>query len=780
MGKFCSGGLGLAVAILSLWSIAGCGGGSKAGPPLFPGTISLSPSANTSIVQGSTLNFTASVKTATNTNLNTPVTFVSSDTAILNIATNGVACAGHWDIAFTTCTPGATGAVQVTATALGASSVPTIVFVHPPIDNITVTGILLDGVPVQEPCLSQSQTMTVEAHAFSHGIDITSSVGPFSWSANNQTVATLTPLVDSAHNFPTNRATATAVTPGITQIFASASNVTSTSFVQPQKFNGASLNFFETCPIQSIVLSIGAAGSGQTSFVTNKGTSQTVTAVITDVMGNSSLPNTNGGIVLSKIPLTWTSSQPGSVAAASGCTNSCTLSTPGPGSASVTASCSPPTCNVGFPQIPVGVPPLFIPAPVYPETPISGVVDGATGSANVLAASTGCAKVPPATCTSAAYFFSTAKAIVGNGDPLPAAPNSFLFDLAGDKLFMGSDFGAQVINPSNFGSTTSPFTSLGTVTGKVLAASSNGGVAVFSDTIHTPNQTYIVNSAGTSASAVALNISQAVAAGFSPDQLKTFIVGGNNASSLYVYSSVQALQGPIALTGPGNAVASSSNGGFAYVAESSANGNPANVTAFATCNNQPAATVPLPANPLLMKVLPGEHIDGRDSLDNPIPDGDHILVLDATGFDIITAAITPPATQTLCPQVLNFAPAQRIELGQGTLQPINFFASADGTQLYVVTSDSSSILVYNFIAGTVIGGIPLTDNATPLSADISTDAGTIVIAGSDGLFHQVSTALGGADLVQLSFPNLPNFLNPFCSITPSGGPCAVNVVLARP
>ena len=25
--------------------------------------------------------------------------------------------------------------------------------------------------------------MTVEAHAFSHGIDITSSVGPFSWSA---------------------------------------------------------------------------------------------------------------------------------------------------------------------------------------------------------------------------------------------------------------------------------------------------------------------------------------------------------------------------------------------------------------------------------------------------------------------------------------------------------------------------------------------------------------------------------------------------------------------
>ena len=42
-------------------------------------------------------------------NLNVPITYSSSDTAILNIAPNGVACAGHWDVAFTTCTPGGTG-----------------------------------------------------------------------------------------------------------------------------------------------------------------------------------------------------------------------------------------------------------------------------------------------------------------------------------------------------------------------------------------------------------------------------------------------------------------------------------------------------------------------------------------------------------------------------------------------------------------------------------------------------------------------------------------------
>ena len=58
---------------------------------------------------------------------------------------------------------------------------------------------------------------------------------------------------------------------------------------------------------------------------------------------------------------------------------------------------------------------------------------------------------------------------------------------------MGSDYGAVLINPANFGTSNSPFTGLGTITGKVLASSNNGSTAVFSDTIHTPNQVYIVN-----------------------------------------------------------------------------------------------------------------------------------------------------------------------------------------------------------------------------------------------------------------------------------------------
>src|ERR1700752_2683607 len=368
MGKFRSGGLRLAVAILSLWSLAGCGGGSKAGAPLFPGRINLTPAVNASLVLGGTLAFGASVQTSSGTTLHVAISYSSSDTSIVNVSPNGVACAGHWDITFSICSAGNAGVAFVTANALGASSVSTYIFVHPQIDNITVTGILLTGIPVQEPCLSQTQSMTLEARAFSQGTDITAAVGPFTWTANTPTVVNIVPLPHSTFNpstgttydFATNQATATAAQPGITYIYASAGGVSSTSFQQPLYTNSANANspvldFFATCPIQNISLEVGAAGSGQTSLVTAKGISQTIVATLTDVMGNSSLPNTDAGVVLSKVPLTWTSSSPGVLPIATGCTQSCTTNPASPGSATITASCTPPTCNVGFPIVPASL-----------------------------------------------------------------------------------------------------------------------------------------------------------------------------------------------------------------------------------------------------------------------------------------------------------------------------------------------------------------------------------------------------------------------------------------
>jgi hypothetical protein len=818
MRRFRSGVLGWVAAVLSILSIGGCGGHPPAGQSPFIARIILNPGGNSSIQIGSFIGFSASATNAAGNNVGATFTYSSSDTSILNIASNGAGCAGRWDAAFTSCTPGGTGVVKVTASAQGATSPPTFVFVHPPIDNIKVIGVLLDNLPIQEPCLTQGQTMTVEAHAFSQGADVTATVGPFTWSASNSSVVTVTPLVNSAYNFATNQATAIAATPGISYINATASGVSSNSFLQPDlsHFTGVTsvpFDFFETCPIQNIALELGHAGSLQTSFAVTKGTSQTVIATVTDVMGNSSLPNATNQVALSKIPLTWTASQPGSVSVASGCSLSCAVSTPLPGSGSVTASCSPPSCNVGFPLVPAAFSPAslaqcaqyvhsllpqvnsckqFIPLPVYASplpahttAAISGVVSGATSAATIIATSQGCAKDSPITCSTGIYNFSTSKASAGSATGMPVNPNSLLVSPAGDKFYVGSDFGAQLLTPANLGSQTSAFTGLGTVTGRVIAVSPNGNLAIFSDSLHTPNQVYIVNESNAGAATVsALNISESSAAAFSPDGLKAFIFGqdSNHHPTLYIYSTLQAVQ---VISLPSNttvnSISFSTNGAFAYVVEPSlGGGNPA-ISVYNTCDNQ-----------LFTDTLTGLHdipLAGAPVAFRVLPDGTHFLVLESDGtIESFTASITgiPPATISqaatqICPMTVGHSTPIQINLGQGKIDPINFFVSADGTLIYVAARELNSILTYNFSSGGR-GGIQLVgaNNPTPIAADMTVDAGFILVAGSDGLVHQLSTATGGFDQAQFGFPNLVNYLNPFCTFTPASGACTFDYVAARP
>jgi hypothetical protein len=816
MRRFRLCGLGWLAAIISLWSIGACGGHPPAGQSPFVARVILSPAGNSSIQVGSFINFIASATNAAGSNVNTPFTFSSSDTSILNIAPNGAGCAGRWDATFANCIPGGTGVVTVTASAQNASSPPTYVFVHPPIDNIVVKGVLLDNLPIQEPCLSQGQTMTVEAHAYSQGADITSSVGPFNFSANNSSVVSFTPIVNTAYNFATNQATAKAVNPGLTFIYASASGVTSNSFQQPNLVPSppVTFDFFETCPIQNIALELGFAGSGQTSFAISKSTpGETVVATLTDVMGNTSLPNSTNGIVLSKIPLTWTSSQAAVVGASTSCLQSCGVTLQSPGAASVTASCTPPTCNIGFPVVPPALSPAslpacalyvhsflpqvtscepFIPLPVYASplpshstAAISGLVTGATSPSIVLATSLDCAAEPPADCSTGIYAFSTARAAAGTATGMPTAPNSLLPTPTGDKFYVGSDFGAQILNPTNLGTQTSAFIQLGTVTGRVLAVSPNGSLAIFSDEVHTPNQVYVVNGTNAAAPSItALDIWQGSAAAFSRDGLKAFIFGFDISGNpnLYVYSTIQALQViPLPPQTSVKSIVFSTNGAFVYVAERSLGGGSPAVSVFNTCDNQPYTDtvtglheIPLSAPPISFKAL---------------PDGVHFVALENNGtLEYITASITgiPVATPTLaatslCPMSVGHTPPQKINLGQGTIQPIDFFISADGTVVYVPTRDRSSILVYNFSTGAV-SGIQLLGptNPSPLSADMTIDSSTLMIAGSDGMVHQISTSGGGIDQFQFGFPNLANFLNPFCTSNPDGTVCTFDYIGAKP
>jgi hypothetical protein len=788
----------LACAALALGALGGCGGHKTVGASPFPAKVTLSPTPSTSVQQGSIFTFSASAQNVSNSNISPTFTFQSSDTSILNIAPNGLACAGRWDAAFTTCTPMGTGAVQVTVSALGATSPPTVVFVHAPIDKITVTEAPPSQVPppTPEPCVVMGQTTRLQATAWSQNADITSTVGPFTWSAANSGVVSITPLMNSAFNVATNQATAVAATPGLTQIYASASGVSSSAFTQAAF---PTLNFFETCPVQSITLQLGVPGSltGQTTFNTTKGTAQPVIATVVDVFGNT----------LSKVPLTWSASAPATVSGGTGCSSlTCSISTAQPGAGSVTASCSPPTCNIGFPLTPAGLPTAFVPLPVYATTAISGVVSGPTTSTNVLATSLDCQG--NFNCTTYLYNIATSKNLAASPNAMPAPPNSLVLDLAGDKAYAGSNYGAFLVTTGTLGGTSNPFISFGTVTGTVLAVSPNGNVALISDTLHTPNQVFVVNTTSSSSpSATALNINGAITAGFSPDGLKAYIIGcvvssvpctSTTGNALYVYSALQSLQGPIALSVPASQVAFSPNGAFGYVS-GAPSGNPPALTAFNICDNQVAKDVasqlqqiiPLTATPAFVKTIPNAHLEGSDNAGKPFLDGMHLLALGNTGIDVITGINTvtapvlanPPNPVKSCPQsVTHPVPVQHIDLGQGTFNPVAFFVSPDATQAYIVASDRSDILVYNFNTGSV-SGIPLAGNATPgdpanpmrTVADITVDGTLIYVAGSDGALHEVSTN-PSVDLVQISFPNLPNVSNPFCSI----GNCKLNMVAVKP
>jgi len=765
---------------------------------------------------GSTLVFVASAQNSADTNISPTFTYSSSNPGIVDIAPNGVACAGSWNApSYNVCSPASGGVASITASALGGTSPPTMVFVHPPIDNIQVSVVPpVNSPPLACPtqtslppacelkfnnagnyCLSQNQVQTLQATAYSKGVDITASVGPFTWTPANFNVVTITPIISSSANVPTNQATMVSNTPGATQVVAIASGTASQPYIA------------ETCPVQCIALSLSQNGSqnpDDISFIADKGTAETVAATAVDVQG----------CIVPKPPLTWTSSSPAALSAGSattGClaSSSCTIATTQPGGAAITASCTPPTCNIGFPLNAPSLPALYLPQPVYPVTAISGLVTGATSSTNVLASSQDC--YSNALCTVALYNISTSANIAGSPAAFPTPPNSLMFDPAGDKAYAGSQYGSLLITVANLGSSsTSPFTplpatntALGLVTGKVIAVSPNGNLAVFADTISTPNQVYVVNNSvtGTTTSGVsttALNINSATTAAVSPDNSKAFILG-NGGNTLYVYSPLQALQS-YPLTAPANAIAFSSSGAFAFLAGGNSTGS---IDVLNTCNNLAPTITPnqtlsltgLPATPLFLKMVPPGNVP-QGSVNIPLMQQtgasfDFFYGLDNTGIDIIATATTTPLTPTpasLCPlqtiaipqYLLNnvltpFTPIH-INLQKGTFHPINFFVSPDASQVYIITSDQG-VLVYNF-SSQAVSAIPLvgTGNPAPVAADITADGTLLYVAGTDGVLHKLNTLLA-LDVTEIPFFQLANSSNNFCY---SSFDCALDLVAVKP
>ncbi|HUJ96189.1 MAG TPA: WD40 repeat domain-containing protein [Terriglobales bacterium] len=717
---------------IGIW--AACGSSSGVTTTVFPvpASIILSPADIVSLDLGTTQPFVGTARNARGTTISEPVAFQSSNTAVLTIANNGLACAGVWDSLVTPqiCTPGAIGTAVITASTKGVVSPPTTVYVHQHVDQITVAPIP-GQVPVSPPCLSKGQTYNYQAFAFSRGSDVTGTVGTFTWQAQNGTVATLNV---AALNNPIGllvpgQAQLTAKIPGNTSIYASVSGVNSLPFD------------VDVCAVQSILLTANGTTGG--TYTVKRGASVSITPTVVDTQGTT----------IAGVPLNWCSSQPANVNAggnncATNTAASVSASTPLAGGGTVIATCTPPNCNIGLapgsnPSNPGELP------PIYPQDVIRLIVTPSSSAATpgtIYAASTGCSTAKG--CVSTIIPVTVPSNVLGNAISLPATPNSLLFDLQGANAYLGTDFSffnSQGLMKVGGGSSgTSPVTEDKSVTGIVLTVSPDGKQVIVSDTKATPNQVYVVNSSNNTT--LALPITGATAADFSPDSLKAYIVAGN---TLYVYSAFDPLES-IQLAAPANDVSFLSIGAFGYVAEKGPNA----IASYTTCTDLGALdvngnlqTVDTPGTPYFVRSL---------------PDSTGVIVVDPPGIDLIDVSTIPVgcAAPTLqlpggLPNVTN-GPIRSFNLGQGTFIPTQFILSTDGLRAYLLTDHVGSVLVFD-LSNQGASSIALTGSPLPLHASLSPDGTRLYVAANDGTIHVLDTQ-GGTDLLQISFPTNPQTL----------------------
>ena len=653
MGKFFSA-ISLAFLITACVLLPSCGSSSptRISPEVTPSGVTMTPGPNVSLEVGHGVAFNV-------TPTADKFTFQSSNTAVVTIADNGQACAGTWNSLTVPqiCTPGSPGIAQVTASTLGVTSPPVTIYVHAPITSIAISKVPGQPQTLRTDCISKGtvhgpEKWLLQATAFNGTTDITQSVGPFSWQTINPELANIVTPSKPANGTQgcllspqgqcLNQEIVTANTPGVGQIYASAGT-----------FVGQPISV-ETCRVNSI--SIAAAPGNDpsiTSFLVNSGTPTILNATVTDIAGQD----------VTGVPLTWSTSNPISVGASGVLTGSVfgsvgTATASGAGQGTVIGSCTPPTCNAGI------TPTL----PIYPQAAFNFDVRSTTNAASptIYATTTGC-NTTTATCTptlvSVTRPSATAPFVASTPIPLLATPNSFVFDNSGGHAYLGvnsGDFGQQglmIFDGTSVGKAEK-------APGKVLAISPDRSTAVISDTVDSPNLLFIcTNCSSTSRTVTPFQISGASAAAFSPDNLKAYILAGNN---LYVYSKLDPLQ-TINLGGAANDVAFHPEGGFSYIA-----GPSTSLTPYRTCDNAPISSAALNTShaPLLIR---------------PLPDGNSLLVLDPPNIDLVsvTSLTSVACTGTVTNTTNSF------DLGEGSFTPTQFFISPDGSTAYILGNSSS-------------------------------------------------------------------------------------------
>ena len=827
----CSSGFVLTLTLVLAAILTGCLGKSSSNPAnAGVSSVTLSPASNVSLDVGGTQVFSATARNASGgvvpgvsiqyvVSSGTP-TNPSNLPAPLSVAANGNGCAGTWDAAAAICSAGTSGIATVYAVTNGIYSAPAIVYVHQHIDSIQI--VQAEPQPYQYDCFSQGQNWLFQAVAYSNNLDITNTVGPFNWSSTNSNVLTATPYIPPQQPTVLNQVQVTAKTPGITQLVANASGTN--SIPSP----------YTTCLIQAIYLQIGGQATAGNSITVSSGGSVSITATAIDTLYKYT------GVAIPHPPLTWSTSNPevslfGTTTNTTGANSASVRANAG--GAILTASCTPPTCNIGLP----GVTPSGALVPSLPIYASDGILPNQTQGYGAISVDVTTTKEPTYTawaattdcqdqigCTSALFsltYQTKQTNPIGTILALPRTPNSLVFNhQSAPRLYIGSDQGLMYVDVGGTTLSVNQVSNSSTpcniaLCGTVLTVSNDGKLAVVSDPAAPPipGQVYIYNGSSASTAPVDLVFDNpafpgeyATAAAFSPDQLKLFIL--TSAGNMYVASAVDALAS-VRLLASAVDVSFSADGSFAYVA-----GTPAgSVSAYSTCSQPGIASVYLPAtaaasippwklfpSPVMPEVQPGSEWITQNVLALEVPAAGSTG--ESTSIQTLTAEFTQDPIpyqnplQFTCnpPNLKSFAAgAQPTSLGQGAFTPLYAQLVNAGNEVIVVSPNVSAVLIYNVGNGTTTS-IPLTkiaDPPVPLSATASTDGSQVFVAVCDqsesgvctrGSVHIVSTTnqfnLPYGDIQQVPYLNINDQNNDnMCNGLGTNAPlCLPNLVAIRP
>ena len=381
--------------------------------------------------------------------------------------------------------------------------------------------------------------------------------------------------------------------------------------------------------------------------------------------------------------------------------NPATITAEAPGTASITAACSPPTCNNSLPN---AAPPYTV-YPQYSLNVVTASVSGSTTTAVYAASSNSTTLVPISTSNNAA----------GTAVTLPNLPNSALMDPSGSFLYLGSSSGLMQVNLLT--STVTAYT----VNGTVVAISPDGRYLLISDSVAN-NVYYFATASGNvvyQASSFTTSSSD-----YTPDSEFNEWVNGTTLTSGFQTGVQTGFPGNGMTTLPytTNALGIIAQGGLTYITGS----NPNEVDVRSTCNQSEVQTLSANAPTLI----------------GAIPNGTGAVAVDSPSVDVIS---TPSTLSQGCP-VTTQSTLSSFNMGVGNFNARQLFFSFDSTRAWII-SDQPGLMYFNLQSSTPVV-IPYEGGVMAYSGGITLDGTQVYVGASDGAVHRIDVA-SGADVQQL-------------------------------